>query len=66
MPRDDMTAEQFPSSAHDIGYAPKQPADWDDPDPRTIGQALDRVAESGGGGTAVPVVLLAAGSAVTF
>ncbi len=41
MPLDHRTQQPRPSKAHDHSYRPAAASDWTDPDPKTVGSALD-------------------------
>ena len=44
MPRSDRDKQPRPSKAHTVPYRPADGSDWTDPDPKTIGAALDAIA----------------------
>lgn len=58
MPRSDREKPVRPSEVHDEAYVPTAPGDWNDPDPRSAGEALDDLAAGGvgGGGSYTPAV----------
>ncbi len=50
MPKYDLSQDQHtPDDSREKAYVPKAPANWSDPDPRTVGEALDDLAAVGGG-----------------
>ena len=44
MPRSDRDKQPRPSEAHEHAYRPADGSDWTDPDPKTVGEALDAIA----------------------
>lgn len=46
MPVEHVEGSDLPSDAHKVGYRPKTAGNWPDPDPVSVGEALDDVAAS--------------------
>lgn len=51
MPRGERAKGRRPSEAHDLAYAPADGSDWNDPDPVSVGDALDSLAGGAVGGS---------------
>jgi len=49
MPKHSLSrAQPAPDDSRDESYVPKTPSNWTDPDPRTVGKALDDLGERRG------------------
>lgn len=49
MPKRDLSRDQSePDDSREQSYVPKTPGDWTDPDPRTVGEALDDLSATRG------------------
>ncbi len=66
MPIEHVEQPGLPSDAHDLGYRPSNADKWTDPDPVSVGQALDDLAATAVTAKEVYVPLLAVGSEVSF